>query len=607
MNQNIKKDIIQILLSLFFIVISFFIYEFKIIFLIIAYLIVGYEIIHKAYKSLRVGGFLDENFLMSISSICAFLIGEHLEAVAIILFYRVGEVFENYSVNNSRKSIKEIMNLTPDYANIKKGDKTIKVDPNSVKIDDIIIIKPGEKVPLDGVIISGNSTINTSALTGESLPLEVKTKDEILSGVVNISGLLEVKVKSEFKNSTVNKILELVEDATAKKSSSEKFITKFAKIYTPIVVSLAIFMAILPPIFVGDFKDWLYKALIFLVVSCPCALVVSVPLSFFGGIGGASKRGVLVKGSNFLEVLARVKVFAFDKTGTLTKGEFKVDKIVNESFITKDELLKYAAHTQIYSSHPIAKSIIKAFNQNLDENLITNLEEIPGQGIKAMVGGKEILIGNPKLLKDFTLPNLDETASFIVIDSKFAGYITFKDELRDGVVNLISWLKNNGIKTAMLTGDKNSVAFNLAHNLGIKEYYAELLPANKVEKLENLINKKPKNSTLAYIGDGINDAPVLVRADVGIAMLGTDAAMEAGDIVLMDNNISKIKLAIKISKKTISIAYQNIIFAISIKIFVMILAVFGLANIWLAIFADVGVTFLAILNSLRVFRYASKI
>ena len=609
MNKELLKDIKEILISIGFVVLSIIVSnaELKTAFLLFAYMIVSIQIFIKAYKSLKNGGFLDENFLMAIASIGAFLIGEQIEAVAIILFYKIGVAFEDYSINRSRKSIKEAMSIAPDYANLKTENGVKKVNPEDVKIDDIIVVKPGEKVPLDGIITTGNSTLDTSALTGESLPLEVEKGTKILSGSVNINGLLEVKVTSEFQTSTVSKILELVEDATAKKSSHEKFITKFAKIYTPIVVGLAFFIAFIVPIFAGDFKEWVYKALIFLVVSCPCALVVSVPLSFFGGIGGASKKGILVKGSNYLQILAKVKSFVFDKTGTLTKGEFALKNIVNESFISKDEILKLAAYAQAYSTHPIGISIVKAYNKKIDENSITKLEEVPGNGINATIFGKNIKIGSKKFLSEFELPNLKETASFIAVDGKFAGYLTFEDELRNDSFELIKWLKDNNIKTAMLTGDRLEVALNINEKLKIDEVYAELLPADKLTNLEKIINENSKNGTVAYIGDGINDAPVLARADVGISMLGTDAAMEASDIVLMDNNISKIKTAIKISKKTINIAYQNIVFAIGVKVLVMVLAIFGFANIWMAIFADVGVTILAILNSFRTFYYAKKI
>ncbi len=451
MNKALKKDIQKILISVIFVIASFLVSnaELKTVFLIFAYLVVGVEILIKAYKSLINGGFLDENFLMGIASIGAFFIGEQIEAVAVILFYKIGVAFEDYSINRSRKSIKEAMSIAPDYANLKTSDGSKKVDPSDVKLGDIIVIKPGEKVPLDGIIIKGNSTLDTSALTGESLP------------------------------------------------------TKFAKIYTPIVVGLALIIAFVVPMFVGDFKEWIYKALIFLVVSCPCALVVSVPLSFFGGIGGASKKGILVKGSNYLQVLAKVKNFVFDKTGTLTKGNFVLKDVVNESFIDKDELLKLSAYAQAHSTHPIGLSIIKAYNEKIDEKAVTNLEEIPGFGIKATIFGKNVKIGNKKLLSEFDLPEITQTASFVAVDGKFAGYLTFEDELRDGSAQLIKWLKDSGIKTAMLTGDRSKVAKNIQEKLGIDEVFAELLPADKLTNLEKIIAKKSKNSTVAYIGDGI--------------------------------------------------------------------------------------------------------
>lgn len=609
MNKTLKKDIIQILISINFITISLFIQNdiLKTILLIIAYFVVGFDILKNALKTIKDGGFLDENFLMSIASIAAFCIGEEIEAVAIMLFYRIGEAFEEYWVHKSRKSIQEVMAIAPDYANVKRDNTLLKIDPNDVLIGEIIIIKPGEKVPLDCTIINGNSSLNTSALTGEFLPTDVKVGDKILSGSVNINGLLEAKVTNIFQNSTVNKILELVEESATKKSKSEKFITKFAKYYTPIVVFIALFLATIFPLVFGNFSQWLYKAIIFLVVSCPCALVVSVPLSFFIGIGSASKKGILIKGSSYLENLSRVKIFVFDKTGTLTKGEFSLKNIVSKSNLSQDEILKYAAYTQTYSSHPIAKSIIKAYAKDIDKNLIKNLEEIPGYGIKATINDKEILIGSKNLLNKFNLPKTQDTSCFMAMNDKFVGYLSFEDTLRDSAKETISWLKNNSIKTIMLTGDKNSVATNLTKTLNLDEFYAELLPADKVENLEKLLSKKPKNSTLAYIGDGINDAPVLARADIGIAMLGTDAAMEAGDIILMKNKISSIKTAILIAKKTVNIAYQNIFFAIGIKMLVMIFAILGFANIWLAIFADVGVTILAILNSFRVYTYSKNL
>lgn len=608
-----KKEISFIAISIFFIIISFFIHyaTLKMVFLAIAYVIVGHKVLLNGIKTLTNRSFLDENFLMSVASLGAFFIGEHLEAVAVMLFYKIGETFEDYSLNKSRNLLKEAMKLMPEYANLKlSNSEHKKVDPNDIKVGDIIIIKPGEKVPLDGVIISGASSLNTAAITGEPIPKELKSGDEIISGYVNTNGLLEVRVTKTFENSTIAQILELVEDATSKKSKQEKFITKFARIYTPIVVGIAVFIAIVPIFFVGEFKEWLYRALIFLVVSCPCALVISVPLSFFGGIGAASKKGILVKGSNFLEVLSKAKTFVFDKTGTLTKGDFIVDEIVSVGKFNKDDIVEYVILAQLYSSHPIGISLIKyAKNENisLDESLVSNLQELPGFGIKANIKGADVLVGNANLLKDFALPNIDKTSTFIAINGEFAGYITFKDEIRDDAIKVIEYLKTKGIKTAILTGDKESSAKIVSTKLGIDEVYAQLSPMTKVEILENLMDKKAKNETLCYIGDGINDAPVLARADAGIAMFGSPAAIEAGDIVLLDNHLSKLKIAMEIAKKTISVSYQNIIFSIGTKVLVLILAVFGFASMWAAIFADVGVTVLAILNSFRVFAYAKKI
>lgn len=580
----------------------------KTILFIVAWVFVGGKIAINAIKTLRRRSFLDENFLMSIASIGAFIIGEQIEAVSIMLFFRIGEAFEKHSINKSRKSITQAMNIMPEFANLKLGNTSSKkVSPDEVNVDDIIIIKPGEKVPLDGVIIKGSSTFNTAALTGESIPKELSVGDEIVSGYVNISSLLEVRVSSVFKDSTVARILELTEDASLKKSRQEKFITKFARVYTPIVVGFALFLAIIVPIFAGDFIEWLQKALIFLVVSCPCALVISVPLSFFGGIGGASKRGILIKGSNFLDSLSRVKTVVFDKTGTLTKGEFSVDKVVNSAKFSKDEILEIAALSAIYSTHPISVSLLKCWDKNLDESRVSKFEEVAGLGIKTKIDNKEVSIGSKMLFGDLKLPLVGDTCSFIAINGEFAGYITFKDTLRDEAKQSIQDLKLSGIKTAMLSGDKKSVALKIGEILGIDEIRAELLPDKKLENLERLLNQKPAKSTLAYIGDGINDAPVLARADVGISMLASQAAIEAGDIVLLDNNLSKLITAIKISKKTVSIAYQNIIFSIGIKLLVLVLAVFGFATIWMAIFADVGVTILAILNSFRVFEYARKV
>lgn len=607
MNQAFKKDIFKVFLSLFLVIFALIVSNeaLKIAILLIAYAIIGFEVIKKGLKTLKNGGFLDENFLMSIASIAAFGIGENVEAVAIMLFYKIGEIFEKYATNKSRNSIQEAMNLAPEFANLKQNGTSIKVDPNSIKIDDIILIKPGEKVPLDCVVLKGRSELDLSAITGESVPLTIQSGDEILSGAINLSALLEAKVTKTYENSTINRILELVEESVVKKSKSEKFITKFAKFYTPIVVFTAFILALIVPIFAGNFDEWLLRGIVFLVVSCPCALVISVPLSFFGAIGAAGKRGILIKGSSYIENLAKLGIIAFDKTGTLTKGKFRLKQIQNQGKISKDELLFYATCAQIHSTHPLAKAIVSAFTsqnkQNLAPNLATSIKEIPGKGVKAVVDNKTILVGNKKLLQNFDLPCIDETACFVAIDDEFAGFMTFEDEMREDTQSTISWLKNQNIKTAMLSGDKISVAQKIANRLNLDEFHAELLPQNKVEIFENLMSKKQKNATIAYIGDGINDAPVLARADVGIAMLGTDAAMEAGDIVLMKNELSQIKTAIEIARKTIVIAYQNIFFAIFFKISIMILAIFGVANIWLAIFGDVGITILAILNSFRTF------
>lgn len=609
-----KKSLLQILVAATLFIISFFIKDdnLNLYILLMAYFIIAYKILTNAVKHVIKGMVFDENFLMAIASLGAFYIGERPEGVAIILFYQIGELFEHYSVSNSKKSIKEAMNLRPEYANIKKDEKVIKVDPTTVNIGDVIVVKPGEKVPLDGVIVNGSSSIDTSNLTGESALRDIGVGDEIKSGCVNINGLLEVKVSTIFENSTISKILSLVEHATDKKSQSEKFITKFAKIYTPIVVILAILVAFVPPLFIADasFNEWLYKALIFLVVSCPCALVVSVPLSFFGGIGGASKMGILIKGSNYLEALTKLETLAFDKTGTLTKGEFEVDKIVARGEINEYEILKYAAYAEIYSTHPVGLSLVEAYKkktkENIDESLIKEIKELPGLGIKARIENKEILIGNEKLIKDADT-SINQTLIHLLINSKYAGYITLKDTLKSSAKETISWLKKTGIKTAILTGDKDSVAKEISKNLGIEEIYSELLPAGKVSCIETMLKDKKPNLKVGFIGDGINDAPVLARADVGISVFGSDAAMEASDIVLMDNNLSKIVTAIKISKKTINIAKQNIVFAIGIKVCFMLLGIFGLANIWMAIFADVGVTVLAILNALRPYFYSTRL
>lgn len=574
---------------------------------IISYLIVGLDIVLKAIRNIFRGKVFDENFLMTIATIGAFAIGEFPEAVAVMLFYQIGELFQSYAVNKSRKSITGLMDIRPDYANVKRNGEISKVNPEEVNIGETIIVKPGEKVPLDGIIIKGESMLDTSSLTGESLPRDVKENDDVLSGCINQNGLLEIKVTKKFEESTVSKILDLVENASSKKSKSENFITKFAKYYTPAVVIIAVFLAAIPPLVIesAEFTDWLYRALTFLVVSCPCALVISIPLGFFGGIGGASKRGILVKGSNYLEALANTEIVIFDKTGTLTQGVFEVQKIESEG-ISNEELLKYAAYAENYSNHPIGLSVKKAYGKKIDTRLILNTEELSGLGVKATIQNKDILIGNEKLMKENSIKykKCSEigTILYIAIDNKFVGYILIADKIKEDSKEAISKLKKNGIrKTIMLTGDRKDVGENVAKKLGLDEVYTELLPDGKVEKVEEIIKTKTEKGKLVFIGDGINDAPVLAISDIGIAMggLGADSAIEAADVVIMTDEPSRINDAIKISKKTMKIVKQNIIFAIAIKILVLILSAFGLSTMWEAVFADVGVSVIAIINSLR--------
>jgi Cd2+/Zn2+-exporting ATPase len=544
---------------------------------------------------------------MSVATIGAFAIQEFPEAVAVMLFYQIGELFQDYAVDKSRKSISDLMDLRPDYANVLRNGKEEKIDPDGVKIDEIIIVKPGEKVPLDGVIIEGNSFIDTKGLTGEPKPRRVAESNEILSGCINLEGILKIRVKKEYDESTVSKILELVENASSKKSKSEKFITKFAKYYTPIVVIIAIFLALIPPLIIKNatFSDWLYRALSFLVVSCPCALVISIPLSFFGGIGGASKNGILIKGSNYLEALSNLETVVFDKTGTLTEGVFKVQKI-NSIGISEEELLQIAAYAEWYSNHPIAKSVKQEYSKNVEEVKIKNVKEITGKGILASIDEKQVLIGNEKLMQEYNI-NYEKskevgTILYIAIDNVFSGTILISDKIKDDSVKCIELIKTNGIKqTIMLTGDKKEIAENISKKLGIDKVHSELLPDEKVKKMEELLKNKTQNKKIAFVGDGINDAPVLALADIGIAMggLGSDSAIEAADIVIMTDEPSKISIAIKISKKTMKIVRENIIFAITIKIIVLILSALGIATMWEAVFADVGVAIIAILNSLR--------
>lgn len=574
---------------------------------IIGYIIVGGDVVKRAVKNIFKGQVFDENFLMSIATIGAFFIGEYPEGVAVMLFYQVGELFQSYAVGKSRKSIASLMDIRPDYANVKKGDELVKVDPDEVQIGDIIVIKAGEKIPLDGKVIEGSSMIDTSALTGESVPREVEVGSDILSGCININGVITAEVTKEFGESTVSKILDLVENASSKKSNSEQFITKFARYYTPVVVIIAVFLAIIPPLVIdgATFSDWIYRALAFLVVSCPCALVISIPLSFFGGIGGASKKGVLVKGSNYLEALAETEIVVFDKTGTLTKGVFNVQEIHPEG-VSKEDLLELTAHAESYSNHPISLSLKRAYSKEIDNGRISDVEEISGHGVIATVDGKKVMAGNIKLMKMMDIPyfkgELIGTIVHVAVNNKYIGYIVIADEVKEDSAQAIKELKAANIKqTVMLTGDNKSIGSKVAKELGLDKVYAELLPADKVEKLEELFSQKSKKGKLAFVGDGINDAPVLARADIGIAMggLGSDAAIEAADVVIMTDEPSKIATTMKISKKTLKIAHQNIVFAIGIKIIVLILSAFGITTMWAAIFADVGVTIIAVLNAFR--------
>ena len=575
---------------------------------ILSYIIVGFEILKKAVRNIFRGKIFDENFLMAVATLGAFVIGEFPEAVAVMLFYQVGELFQSYAVDKSRKSIASLMDIRPDSANVKNNGEVLKVDPDEVKIGDIILVKPGEKVPLDGIIVDGNSMLDTSALTGESVPKEVKVGDKVLSGSINQNGLIEIKVTKSFGESTVSKILDLVENASSKKSKSENFISKFAKYYTPIVVVIAVLLAIIPPIIFKEteFIQWLYRALTFLVVSCPCALVISIPLGFFGGIGGASKLGVLVKGSNYLEALSKTEVVVFDKTGTLTEGVFEVKK-VNSVDITKEDLIKCAAYAESFSNHPIANSLKKAYGKDIDNKKISETHELSGLGVNAVVDGKEVFVGNEKLMQEKNIEyikcNEIGTILYVAINNQFKGTIIISDKIKADAKKAIEKLKKNNVKKiVMLTGDKKAVGESVAKELGLDEVYTELLPNDKVEKVEELMKSKSEKGKLAFVGDGINDAPVLAISDIGIAMggLGSDAAIEAADVVLMTDEPSKVVDAIKISKKTLKIVKQNIIFAIVVKILVLILSAIGLSNMWQAVFADVGVSVLAILNALRV-------
>lgn len=579
---------------------------FKISLLGISYFIAGYDILIKALKNIIKGKVFDENFLMGIATLGAIGIKEYPEAVMVMVLYQIGEYLQDKAVEKSQNSITELMDIRPDYANLEKDEDLTKISPYEVKIGDTIIVKTGEKIPLDGIIIDGTATLDTSALTGESRPREVKIGDEAISGCINTNGLLKIRVTKEYGQSTVSKILDLVENASSKKTKTENFITKFAKIYTPVVVLAALFLAILPPLILGsNFSVWINRALTFLVISCPCALVISVPLGFFAGIGGASKCGILVKGSSYLELLSKPETIVFDKTGTLTQGCFKVVKIVQQEDTTKEELLELTAYAESYSNHPIALSIKKAYDKNIDKNRISEISEIAGNGVRAEINGCSILVGNENLLKNHNISyqKANETGTIVYTakNSKFLGYIVISDKLKEDAQKAIMELKKLKLQTVMLTGDTEDSGLTVAKELNIDKAYTQLLPIDKVDKIEDIIEQKTKNKSVIFVGDGINDAPVLTRADVGIAMggLGSDAAIEAADVVIMDDKPTKVATAIKIAKQTLTIVKENIAFALGIKVLFLILGAFGFATMWGAVFADVGVTLIAVLNSLR--------
>ena len=614
MNKKQKKMLIRIIIAAVLIVVFSLLPAegyLRFVLFMIPYLVIGYDILKKAFKGILNKQVFDENFLMAVATVGAILLGDYSEGVAVMLFYQIGELFQSYAVGKSRRNISELMDIRPDYANIEKDGTLEQVDPDEVEIGTIIVVQPGEKVPIDGVIIEGISTLNTSALTGESLPRDAKAGDEVISGCINMTGLLKIRTTKEFGESTVSKILELVENSSSRKSKSENFISKFAKYYTPAVCYGALALAFIPPIVLlimgkpAMWGDWIYRALTFLVISCPCALVISIPLSFFAGIGGASNQGILVKGSNYLETLAQTKYVVFDKTGTMTQGVFEVSGI-HHNEMPDEKLLEYAALAECSSSHPISKSLQKAYGKPIDRNRVTDIEEISGNGVIAKVDGISVAAGNTKLMNRLGIAYQDchhvGTVVHMAIDGKYAGHILISDIIKPHAKEAIAELKKAGIsKTVMLTGDSKRVADQVAGELGIQEVYSELLPADKVSRVEELLNQKSEKDKLAFVGDGINDAPVLSRADIGIAMgaLGSDAAIEAADIVLMDDDPLKISKAIKIARKCIRIVYENIYFAIGIKILCLILGALGIANMWMAIFADVGVMILAVLNAIR--------
>ncbi|TJX14567.1 cadmium-translocating P-type ATPase [Tissierella creatinini] len=608
--SEFKKELFKILIAGAIMVLGFVLDLSPMLELMIflaAFVIVGSEVLLRAVNNIRRGQVFDENFLMGIATIGAFIIGEYAEGVGVMLFYQVGELFQDVAVHRSRKSISDLMDIRPDYANLKYGDRIKVVSPEEVKIGDIIVVKPGEKIPLDGKVIEGNSSVDTSHLTGESMPRDLEIGDEALSGFININGILSIQVSKAFGESTVSKILDLVQNASSKKAPTENFITKFARYYTPAVVFGALAIAVIPPLIMGQaFSEWLYRALIFLVISCPCALVISIPLGFFGGIGGASNKGILIKGSNYLEALNHVEAVVFDKTGTLTKGVFQVTEINPSVGFESDELLEMAAYAESYSNHPIAVSILKAYNKAVDKSLVDKYEEIAGNGIKAVINGSEILAGNPKLMdgEKIEYKGVESIGTIIhlALDKEYAGYLVISDEIKRDSKDAVKELKALGIKkTIMLTGDTKLAGEKIAYELGLDEVYSELLPHEKVEKLEMIEARKSPKGKIIYVGDGINDAPVLARADIGVAMggLGSDAAIEAADVVIMMDEPSKIATAIKIAKKTKTIVWQNIFFALGVKGIFLIMGAFGIVTMWEAVFADVGVAVIAILNATR--------
>ena len=610
MNRQLRKIIVSCLLVAISFLLKFDTEMYNNILYVIAYIIVGYDILLKAVRNIFRGKIFDENFLMTVATVGAFCIGEFPEAVAVMLFYQVGELFQGYAVDKSRKSVASLMDIRPDYANVYREEEIERVDPDEVNIGEIILVKPGEKIPLDGIVVEGESMLNTQALTGEAVPRKVTVNDEVLSGCINNGGILKIKVSKEFGESTVNKILELVENASSRKSKSENFISKFAKYYTPIVVIVAVILAIIPPLIIRDalFSDWLYRALSFLVVSCPCALVISIPLSFFGGIGAASKIGVLIKGSNYLEALASAEFVVCDKTGTLTEGVFKVQKI-NAIGCSDEDLLRYAAYAEVFSNHPISLSLKQAYNKEINEKLVTKTQEISGKGVLAKVDGKIVLIGNEKLMREYNIKfqKSEEigTVVYVAVNDEFAGTILIADKIKEDSYKAVKLFKSiNALKVVMLTGDRENISNAVANELNLDEYHAELLPQDKVSWVEKLMTQKSSSGKLIFVGDGINDAPVLALSDIGVAMggLGSDAAIEAADVVIMTDEPSKLSNSIQVSKKTMRIVRQNIVFAITVKISVLILSAFGFASMWAAVFADVGVSVLAIINALRILR-----